>query len=358
MAALTTTSFHRIGPRRWLQAATLLVCIGSSSAAAQDATPPEDEATTESDGSHASQAPAQSNAQTGDQDAEPTTSEVFAAEVSAAETSTLRWRAEWRPYGWSEAAGTLIAASGALMLDNVGHPTSAGWVGGILFDDAIRSALAASVPSQPTMATVSDALLLTTLGVPLVLDAVVISLAVRRAPEVTLQMLGMDAQAFALTGLLTGLSKRLFRRQRPYVDGCIADPGRPWCDKYDRYQSFFSGHTSNTFTAAALSCTQHFEMKLLGGAGDAIACGGALTLAFTTGLFRILADKHWATDVLVGAAIGGLSGWLVPWLYHFGGGQKSRAGKKDALAGSLIGNGVLLPYAYQDGGGLTYLGAL
>jgi membrane-associated phospholipid phosphatase len=53
---------------------------------------------------------------------------------------------------------------------------------------------------------------------------------------------------------------------------------------------------------------------------DGLACGGALALAVSTGLFRIMSDRHWVTDVMTGALVGTLAGTLLPYLLHFRGG--------------------------------------
>ena len=41
----------------------------------------------------------------------------------------------------------------------------------------------------------------------------------------------------------------------------------------------------------------------------------------TTGALRIVADQHWASDVLVGAAVGTFSGLAVPYFLHYGWGE-------------------------------------
>ncbi|HEX2879195.1 MAG TPA: hypothetical protein VHO25_06635 [Polyangiaceae bacterium] len=46
-----------------------------------------------------------------------------------------------------------------------------------------------------------------------------------------------------------------------------------------------------------------------------VAIGGGV-LAVGTGLLRIGADMHWASDVLVGAAAGSALGFAVPFLLH------------------------------------------
>ena len=75
------------------------------------------------------------------------------------------------------------------------------------------------------------------------------------------------------------------------------------------YNSFPSGHTATAFTGAELF---HQELKyshpLLSYAGYPIAAG--------VGTFRMLNNKHYLSDVLVGAGIGMLSAKLAYSIYH------------------------------------------
>lgn len=64
--------------------------------------------------------------------------------------------------------------------------------------------------------------------------------------------------------------------------------------------SFPSGHTAQAFTAAT------FLAKEYGHKSVWISIG-AYTAATTVGVFRLLNNRHWITDVLVGAGIGILS---------------------------------------------------
>ncbi|MGB5025455.1 MAG: phosphatase PAP2 family protein [Saprospiraceae bacterium] len=77
------------------------------------------------------------------------------------------------------------------------------------------------------------------------------------------------------------------------------------------HNSFPSGHTANAFVGAELLWQEYREQSIwIGIAGYAIASG--------TGAFRILNNRHWLTDVTMGAGIGILSTklgyWLYPWL--------------------------------------------
>lgn len=67
--------------------------------------------------------------------------------------------------------------------------------------------------------------------------------------------------------------------------------------------SFFSGHTSSAFAGAASIC--NFEKEL---------CTPALLAATATGYLRIAANKHWASDVIVGGAVGYAGGSYIPTL--------------------------------------------
>jgi membrane-associated phospholipid phosphatase len=79
-----------------------------------------------------------------------------------------------------------------------------------------------------------------------------------------------------------------------------------------------SGHVSTAVTGAALICTHHLRLDLYGSrAADITACGLGIAAAVASGVSRIASDNHYTTDVLSGAAIGVVSGWLVPTLLHY-----------------------------------------
>ena len=75
--------------------------------------------------------------------------------------------------------------------------------------------------------------------------------------------------------------------------------------------SFPSGHTANAFFGATILAKEYADKSLL------IAIGG-YSVAAATGALRILNNRHWASDVLVGAGIGIASGEVAyiiyPWL--------------------------------------------
>jgi membrane-associated phospholipid phosphatase len=111
---------------------------------------------------------------------------------------------------------------------------------------------------------------------------------------------------------VTDVVKRLVGRPRPYAH--FHRPYRPEdLVKDDAHYSFYSGHSSTSFAmAVAAGMLSHYH----GYRNEATVWATGLTLATTTGVLRIAADQHYATDVIVGAAAGGFVGWLVPRLHR------------------------------------------
>src|SRR6185369_8075255 len=92
----------------------------------------------------------------------------------------------------------------------------------------------------------------------------------------------------------------------------------PLCEKGKKFAGFPSGHAVSAFTAAGLSCVHHAHLPLYGGGlPDALACAAALTVASGVGVVRIMGDRHYVSDVIVGAAIGFLVGFGLPSLLHY-----------------------------------------
>jgi membrane-associated phospholipid phosphatase len=116
-------------------------------------------------------------------------------------------------------------------------------------------------------------------------------------------------EALAVSVQVTDLLKGLFGRSRPYVSGGDAgdfDFGGGFGDGARR--SLPSGHTSAAFTFASVVAeeTSHRWPR-----AHRIVTPLAYAAATGVGLARMYNDKHWASDVALGAAIGTLSGRLV-----------------------------------------------
>lgn len=114
-------------------------------------------------------------------------------------------------------------------------------------------------------------------------------------------------EAIVLAGIVTAAIKDVAGRARPYVslDTSSHDFGFGRGFGKGGYQSFPSGHTSAAFAAASVVTTESQRWWPNGVWFVAPAMYGGATLV---GLSRMYNNAHWASDVVVGAAIGTFSG--------------------------------------------------
>jgi membrane-associated phospholipid phosphatase len=72
----------------------------------------------------------------------------------------------------------------------------------------------------------------------------------------------------------------------------------------------------------------------------------------TTGMARLMADKHWASDVVLGWSIGTFSGYVLPSILHYG------FGHGHAVGAIQVGELSMLPalQVYPRGAGLGMVG--
>jgi membrane-associated phospholipid phosphatase len=236
-----------------------------------------------------------------------------------AESDSLRSQ-RWAPMQghdyWTLGAFS-AAAIGVSTLPNRG---TGGWGSGILLDDSARSALRSSSDGgRADAASLSDKTVALAALSPFLIDAIGFQWLGAGDHAGALSTAVLSAQAIALNVFLSELTKREIRRKRPIQVACENGSAQDsLCGSTDAYRSFFSGHTSLAFTGAGLVCLNHKKLNITGGSRstDAWVCGGALALATTTGILRITADRHYASDVLVGAVVGLFSGYIMPILLH------------------------------------------
>jgi membrane-associated phospholipid phosphatase len=123
-------------------------------------------------------------------------------------------------------------------------------------------------------------------------------------------------QATILAADLNQLVKFVFVRERPFVHYLPRATGgvRALTDSpSDDNLSFYSGHTSLAFAIAASSGT----ISVMRGYRLApLVLGVGLLSAASVGYLRIAADKHYFSDVMVGAVVGSAVGALVPLIFH------------------------------------------
>src|SRR6478672_2964713 len=128
----------------------------------------------------------------------------------------------------------------------------------------------------------------------------------------------LATQAYITGGMIESVAKYLTGRQRPSYYG-VDTLGRPTFHgpfsiagrEYNEQtvsSSFPSGHTTVAFAAATV-----FAMEYRNKPWVPVLAYSAASLI---GISRITENRHWATDVLVGAALGYLSGRQVVNNYH------------------------------------------
>jgi membrane-associated phospholipid phosphatase len=237
-----------------------------------------------------------------------------------AQTSDFGWDPRWPKFRPSEYVLTGVTGSAALVLYfGVRDARAPRRTGGMLFDDYFRDGLRLRAPGSRDLArTISDWTALSAVGWAIAVDSLVVPIA-RGSTELSGQMLLMDAEAFSVSTLITTLIFKTVARARPSYADCERDPNYDPLCKLHPTGSFPSGHTNTAFTAAGLSCAHHLHVSLYGNQlADALACAGTLTLAAATGTLRIAGDRHYTTDVLVGALFGFGVGYGLPVLLHYG----------------------------------------
>ncbi len=237
----------------------------------------------------------------------------------------VRWRDEWPRYSFDEAAltiglGALLVA--AELLPNASFTPN--WRGGLLFDDGVRSGLRLNTFLERDNSRIAaDVLMWVSMAMPVVVDAF---LAVGIGDgnwDAAFQMGLISVEAYVVSLVIWRVTALLARRQRPLDTACEAGDTSPHCDSRFATQSFFSNHAANAFTGAALTCLHHSTMPIFGDVGfDGTACVSATLLATAVGFLRVMSDHEYLTDVLTGAAIGWVSGYVLPWLLHYQGGAR------------------------------------
>jgi hypothetical protein len=258
------------------------------------------------------------------------------------------WDPAWRRSSTADYVVTSISLAGALGSLAIPKSTTR-WTSVDGLDQSVHDALEIkSLSWRENARDFSDALLTLSFN-QLAVDSLVVAWWGYDDRDLAWQLASIDAEAMALDAFVQGLTSGLTSRERPYSKDECGDPRFSQtadCVGSNRYRSFFSGHTSTTFTAAGLTCEHHAHLPLYGGgAGDALACVGALAAAGATGYLRMAADMHYFTDVMTGAAVGSLIGFGAPWLFHY-----RRRGLP--LAGALPGGGFYALVPAQGGVGV------
>ncbi|MGH7330238.1 MAG: phosphatase PAP2 family protein, partial [Polyangiaceae bacterium] len=242
----------------------------------------------------------------------------------------VEWSKDWPRVRVAEVVDVIGLTLGSYAIDAFWKPPhSSQWSGGILFDNAVRSVLRGrNEKTQQTASDMSDYLYKGGTLAPYVIDVFFVTLSVHENADVALEMLLINMQSLGLTGVVTLAAEHTVARSRPYVgdcgpDGNVRDANGNLlfnkCDGVGDYQSFYSGHAAAVTTMAGLTCAHHQHIPLYGGGfPDLVPCLVMIGAAASTGVTRLVADRHWATDVVLGYGIGFVSGYVLPSMLHYG----------------------------------------
>jgi len=141
----------------------------------------------------------------------------------------------------------------------------------------------------------------------------------------------MYSQAMLLAYGSRMLLKNNVTRFRPYIHD-----GREIRANH-RHDSFPSGHTCAAFLSATFFSTT-FSLEHPDSRWRWPVIIGSHAIAASVGAMRVMAGMHFLTDVLTGAAIGSLYGWLIPYLHV----RRNHNNGNNHFPVKMTGNGLFL----------------
>jgi membrane-associated phospholipid phosphatase len=254
------------------------------------------------------------------------------------------WR--WRRASGAEYAGILIATGGALYIEKeYGKPAEANWKGHNGVDESVRNLLRLrSRSGRDTAHAVGDALMSLMIAAP-VIDTFA-TLGVRDSRwDALWQTSVINLDSFAFTSFFSSLLQNVIKREKPFVRNCTASG----CEDDEPNRSMPSGHVAFAFTGAGLLCNHHEYQSLYGDpTADQAVCTAGIVIAAADGIVRIMADRHYFTDVAAGTVLGLFSGFVLPRLLHYY--RPIKPAKEDGKSEESLVQRITLNPQVLDGG--------
>jgi membrane-associated phospholipid phosphatase len=266
----------------------------------------------------------------------------------------LAWAPAWPRFRTWEYVGTALVGVTSWYVRNYRlPPQQARWQGSNAFDDTIRGWLRADTrEGRERASAVSGPLTYTGYVVPFGVDLGIVLVA-HREPRLMWQLLMLDLEAFAVSGLVNNTLFYVVGRARPSAPDCAANPAYDDLCGVGANASMPSGHTLVMATGAGLTCVHHHYLPIYGdGVADGAACALMSLVMVATATTRIMADRHYASDTLLGMAVGFGSGYGLPWLLHYRPGVALDARDSNRRAVALV------PFASSGQLGLGMVGTL
>jgi hypothetical protein len=256
---------------------------------------------------------------------------------------------------WQYASSAVVSGTNLYLEYGTGEFPDQRWTSPILFDEWARGVRADTQEGRDRAAVVSDYMWHSTQYYTVIVDSLLVPLAFDRLNfDVALQMNLLNWQAIGLSFFFVRLSHVTAGRSRPSQHGCSNEPGAAFPCVKGAGPSFMGGHVAMSATGAGLACAHHTALPIYGGGWpDIAACVMLSASAVTVGVLRGVADRHWASDNIIGGLIGGAIGFGLPYLLHY------RHGRRQAFGtGFLLPNMVVAPLVSNDVWGLGVSGFL
>lgn len=135
------------------------------------------------------------------------------------------------------------------------------------------------------------------------------------APRTTTDIAWHTTESIFIASATATVARGILGRSRPFVtadaDAYDYKPGKGFSEL--RYRAYPSIHAASAFaTASALTAeTARHSHRAAWIVGPL-----SYSLATLPGLARMYEDKHWASDIFMGAALGAVSGWATVRYHH------------------------------------------
>ena len=165
---------------------------------------------------------------------------------------------------------------------------------------------------SPLASTASDILLYTMVSLPVLLT---VSPVIDSQWEQVSIIIIMYAETLLFNFGLNNSFKRLIGRGRPYLYNTNITLTEKIKAGNDPFESFYSGHTCFTF-GSAVFLAKVFSDIYPDSPWKYAVWVASLTTATSAGILRFIAGKHFPTDVVAGAIIGSIIGFMIPMIHE------------------------------------------
>jgi PAP2 superfamily len=162
---------------------------------------------------------------------------------------------------------------------------------------------------SPAVSDISDVLLITQTISPLLL------LSSQKIRDNYKNYIVMNIELYLLYYGSVHITKSLSGRYRPYMYNDEVPLEEKM--KYESMLSFFSGHSTFSFASAVFISTIYAK-NFPDSKWKTLVWGSSLLIASITASLRVISGMHFLSDVITGAIVGSLLGYMIPAIHESG----------------------------------------